>query len=170
MDGDAFVRSASAFLLTELPDMTEEELRKQAVMHWEIQNGREVDPDSDEQCFERIIDATATCELGQPRRPILAAPHEIDNAHACPATTGACSRLRLLYNDLSQHQSSAPRPAWVQAIRQLIFLKNPHADKQLVAGDHQPRLIRAQGHVPGWVVGLADGEQLLAGLHVPDFY
>jgi hypothetical protein len=48
------IRSTSQFLIAELPDMTEEELRTQAVMHWEIKNGKEVDPNSDEQFFERI--------------------------------------------------------------------------------------------------------------------
>jgi hypothetical protein len=48
------VRSSRAFLFAEFPDMTEEELREKAIVHWEIRNGREVDPDSDDEFFERI--------------------------------------------------------------------------------------------------------------------
>jgi hypothetical protein len=57
------ILSTSQFVLAELPDMTEEELRRQAVMHWEILRGREVDPDSDEQFFERIAVNYARHEL-----------------------------------------------------------------------------------------------------------
>lgn len=59
----AELQSRTEFLFTNLPDMTQEQLREDAVFHYESFHDKEVDPDSQDCFYEQIAVNYARHEL-----------------------------------------------------------------------------------------------------------